>query len=170
VDDFVLPELRGERVLIRPGRPDDADALRALVEEPSVRPWWTLNEDMDAEVEWMAGQHVIEIDGEFAGWLGVAVEDDPDFRHAGLDIALTTGRQDQGHGREALRLAIRHLIDVGGHHRLTIDPSASNARAIRAYEAVGFRPVGIMRRYDRAPDGEWRDALLMDLLAEEFGP
>src|SRR3954454_24250948 len=133
MEDFVLPELRDARMLIRPGRPDDADALRALVEEPSVRRWWTRNEDMDDEVEWLARQHVIEIDGEFAGWLGVGVEDEPDYRHAGLDIALTTARQDPGHGREALRLAIRHLIDVEGHHRLTIDPAAANARAIRTY-------------------------------------
>jgi len=25
-----------------------------------------------------------------------------------------------------------------------------------------------MRRYERAPDGTWRDGLLMDLLADEF--
>src|SRR5215208_4953969 len=123
---------------------------------------------MDDEVAWLAKQHVIEVDGEFAGWLGVAVEEEPDYRHAGLDIALTTSLQDQGLGRAVLRLAIRHLTGVEGHHRLTIDPAAGNARAIRAYEAVGFRPVGVLRRYERGPDGEWRDGLLMDLLAEEF--
>jgi aminoglycoside 6'-N-acetyltransferase len=49
-----------------------------------------------------------------------------------------------------------------------IDPAADNAAAIRAYEKVGFRPVGVMRKYWRAPDGEWRDGLLLDLLAEEL--
>jgi aminoglycoside 6'-N-acetyltransferase len=57
---------------------------------------------------------------------------------------------------------------VRGHHRLTIDPAAANARAIRAYRAIGFRDVGVMRRYERGPDGEWRDALLMDMLAGEL--
>jgi RimJ/RimL family protein N-acetyltransferase len=33
---------------------------------------------------------------------------------------------------------------------------------------VGFRPVGVMRQYEQAPDGTWRDGLLMDLLAEEY--
>jgi aminoglycoside 6'-N-acetyltransferase len=168
VDDFLLPELRGERITIRPGRTEDREALWALVHEPSVRPWWTLNEDMEDEVAWLASQHVIEVDGEFAGWLGVAVEHEPDYRHAGLDIALTTARQDQGYGREALRLAIRHLIDVEGHHRFTIDPALANTRAIRTYEAVGFRPIGVQRKVERGPDGEWRDGLLMDLLAEEL--
>jgi aminoglycoside 6'-N-acetyltransferase len=55
-----------------------------------------------------------------------------------------------------------------GHHRLTIDPAAANRNAIRAYESVGFKPVGLMRKYERGRDGTWHDGLLMDLLAEEF--
>ena len=51
---------------------------------------------------------------------------------------------------------------------MTIDPAAANTRAIRAYEKIGFRPVGVMRQYERAPDGTWRDGLLMDLLAGEL--
>jgi aminoglycoside 6'-N-acetyltransferase len=50
----------------------------------------------------------------------------------------------------------------------TIDPAAANEWAIRAYESVGFRRVGVMRQYWRGPDGAWRDGLLMDLLAEEL--
>jgi aminoglycoside 6'-N-acetyltransferase len=33
---------------------------------------------------------------------------------------------------------------------------------------VGFKSVGIMRKYERGPDGSWHDSLLMDLLADEF--
>jgi aminoglycoside 6'-N-acetyltransferase len=62
----------------------------------------------------------------------------------------------------------RWLIEARGHHRLTIDPAAGNARAIRAYERVGFRPVGVMRRYEGDLDGTWHDGLLMDLLAGEL--
>jgi aminoglycoside 6'-N-acetyltransferase len=65
---------------------------------------------------------------------------------------------------------VRYLIDERGHHRLTIDPAADNAEAIRAYEKVGFRPVGVLREYWRAPGGAWRDGLLMDLLASELDP
>ena len=67
-----------------------------------------------------------------------------------------------------MRLAIDHMIEAHGHHRFTIDPSAANERPIRTYSALGFKPVGLMRRYERAPDGTWRDGLLMDLLAEEY--
>lgn len=68
-----------------------------------------------------------------------------------------------------LRADVVTLRPLRGHHRLTIDPACGNAGAIRAYEAVGFRPVGTMRRYERGADGSWHDNLLMDLLREEFG-
>jgi aminoglycoside 6'-N-acetyltransferase len=62
----------------------------------------------------------------------------------------------------------RYLFDERGHHRLTIDPAVSNEAAIRAYERVGCRPVGVMRQYERGPDGAWRDGLLMDMLRDDF--
>ncbi|HEV2141047.1 MAG TPA: GNAT family protein, partial [Candidatus Dormibacteraeota bacterium] len=76
--------------------------------------------------------------------------------------------QGKGHGTDAIRTLARYLIDVRGHHRLTIDPAAHNMRAIKAYQRVGFKPVGLMRRYERGPSGEWHDGLLMDMLAEEL--
>ena len=57
-----------------------------------------------------------------------------------------------------------------GHHRLIIDPAVANERAIATYASLGFKPVGVMRRYERGPDGTWHDGLLMDLLADELSP
>jgi len=60
------------------------------------------------------------------------------------------------------------LVAGHGHHRLVIDPAADDVAAIRSYGKVGFRPVGIMRRYERDVDGTWHDNLLMDLLVDEL--
>ncbi len=49
-----------------------------------------------------------------------------------------------------------------------IDPSATNAAAIRCYTAAGVTPVGVMRRDERGTDGTFHDGLLLELLAEEF--
>ena len=73
----------------------------------------------------------------------------------------------RGIGEDAVRTLAVHLVDDVGHHRLVIDPAADNEAAIRCYAKVGFRPVGVMRRYEQGPDGTWHDGLLMDLLAEE---
>ena len=164
--------MRGERVVLRPATEDDLDAIVDLLGEPEVARWWG---DYDAERvrrdhldDEESETYAIEAGGRFAGILLAYEEPEPDYRHASLDISLRTELHGQGLGREALRVAVDHLVRERGHHRVTIDPAADNARAIRCYEAVGFRPVGIMRRYWRAPDGEWRDGLLMDLLADDL--
>jgi aminoglycoside 6'-N-acetyltransferase len=70
-----------------------------------------------------------------------------------------------------VRTLARHLVHDRGHHRLVIDPAADNLAAVRSYAAVGFRPVGVMRRYERDVDGGgWHDSLMMDLLAEDLPP
>ena len=47
-------------------------------------------------------------------------------------------------------------------------PAVENFAAIRCYEKVGFRPVGVMRERWRGPFGRWENVLLMDLLAREL--
>jgi aminoglycoside 6'-N-acetyltransferase len=75
----------------------------------------------------------------------------------------------RGIGRDAVRTLARHLFADLGHHRIVIDPAADNRPAIRCYESVGFRPVGVMRQYEHDVDGDgWHDGLLMDLLADEL--
>lgn len=155
--------LRGERVLLRPLAPADVPALNAIIAQPGVREWWGTDPTVDDQ-----DAFVIVVGDALAGWLGWYEETEPDYRYGGLDIFLAVEFQGHGLGPEALRLAARWLFDVRGHHRIVIDPAARNARAIAAYRALGFKPVGVMRRYERAPDGSWRDGLLMDLLADEL--
>ena len=111
---------------------------------------------------------VIEYGGRVVGAIQWAAETDPDYRHASIDIYLDPSVHGRGLGADAVRTLARHLITVEGHHRLVIDPAADNEPAIRCYGKVGFRPVGIMRRYERGPEGGWHDGLLMDLLADEL--
>ena len=82
--------------------------------------------------------------------------------------ASATAWQDQGLGTDTVRVLARYLVHERGHHRVVIDPAADNHRAVRCYEKVGFRPVGVMRRYERGADGTWHDGLLMDLLAADL--
>jgi aminoglycoside 6'-N-acetyltransferase len=156
-------------VLLRPPGERDVNRLAAIIAEPAVSRWWgehdadwVRRELVECEPGW-----VIVVDDAVAGWLQYTEETDPQYRHVGLDIFLTTALHGRGVAREAIALAIRHFIEQG-HHRFTIDPAAENQRAIRAYAALGFKPVGVMRRYERGPDGSWHDGLLMDLLADEF--
>jgi aminoglycoside 6'-N-acetyltransferase len=167
------PTLRGERVRLRPTRAADVERLLAILSEPEVRAWWGEHDAERVRADLVdpedAVAFAIEVDGELIGAVEYHEETSADYRHAGMDIFVATAWQGRGLGTEALRVLARYLVDERGHHRLTIDPAAADARAIRAYEKVGFRPVGVMRQYERGADGTWHDGLLMDLLASELG-
>jgi aminoglycoside 6'-N-acetyltransferase len=162
--------LTGPRVSLRTGTVEDVDRLVSILLEPDVARRWGTFEHADVEKQFVGDEKVfvIELGGEVVGAIQYDEEDDPMYRHAGIDIFVTTARNNQGIGTEAIGVLVRYLIDEHGHHRLTIDPAADNAAAIRAYEKVGFRRVGVMRSYERGPDGTWHDGLLMEMLADEL--
>ena len=168
--------LHGPRVLIRPGTDADASVLFAIRAEPEVARWWRTPEPVDQIARELQGaddaedstQFVVEVDGALVGLVQYGEETEPDYRHASIDIFLSARVHGRGLGTETVAVLAAYLIDERGHHRITIDPAADNAVAIRAYAKVGFRPVGVMRRYERDEAGVWRDGLLMDLLAEEL--
>ncbi len=148
---------------------DDLDRVSTIRHEPEVERRWGILEEGELE-EFLQDEKtfVIEAEGAIIGAIQYDEENEPMYRHASIDIFLTTSRHGEGLGSEAVRVLARYLIEERGHHRLTIDPAADNAAAIRAYEKVGFRPVGVMRSYERGPDGTWHDGLLMELLADDL--
>jgi aminoglycoside 6'-N-acetyltransferase len=160
--------LHGPRVRLVPVAPEHRERLRELRLEPEVRRWW-----QDPEDDWPAPEpntvgYTVMVDGEIAGFAEWYEEPEPMFRHAGVDLFLDPALHGQGLGTEVVRVLCAHLIDDHGFHRLVIDPEAENAVAIACYRKVGFRPVGVMRRYSRDRFGVWKDGLLLDLLADEF--
>lgn len=167
--------LASERLRVRAATPEDLPGFARLLAHPSVASWW--GADPLPEVTELVGGgdpnvQVVAVsrasDDEVIGMAYIGEEPDPGYRHGTLDVTLAAGAQDRGLGTELVRLLAGWMIDVRGHHRLTIDPAADNARAIACYRKVGFREVGVMRAYERRDDGRWHDGLLMDLLAHEL--
>ena len=166
-------EIKGDRVLLRSVHANDADDFEVMFTEPAVAQWWPRFNRAKIEEELLHPDddtvvYTITIDGEVAGVIQSWHEDDPDYRHAGMDIAVATRWHGTGVAVDALRTLARHLVQAEGHHRLVIDPAVDNGRAVACYQKVGFRPVGVMRRYERGADGTFHDSLLMDMLAGEL--
>ncbi len=148
-------------------------ALVRIRRTPQVYARWRGGDDMVAAVEEDfaepgATPYVIELDDRVVGWIQWSAEEEPDYRHATIDIYLDPAVHGRGVGADAVRTLVIHLVRAHGHHRIEIDPAADNIAAIRCYSKVGFRPIGIRRASERGNDGHWHDALLMDLLAEDI--
>jgi RimJ/RimL family protein N-acetyltransferase len=154
-------------VTLTPLAAGDAEALRAIRREPSIAYWWDeLEPDFPFE-EPESTRFTIRHHGEIAGMVQYGEELEPKYRHASIDIFVAPAHQGQGVCTEAVRQMVQHLIEERGHHRITIDPAASNAAAIGCYTKAGFIPVGVMRLAERDADGTgWHDALMMELVVE----
>lgn len=143
---------------------DEAELIR-IHETPEVMRWWDAPAPGFPWDEPESTRFTIEVDGAVAGLIQFWEEPEPRYRHASIDLFLDPALHGRGLGTEAVRRVVRHLVDQLGHHRITIDPAAANAAAIRAYEKAGFRAVGVMRGYERDAGGDgWHDGLLMELL------
>ncbi len=168
-----MTSLRGTEVTLRPATAADVPELTRIRSTKEVLVRWRGGEDIAAAVaddlaEPGTETFAVEHGGKVIGAIQWSAEDEPDYEHAGIDIYIDPAVHGRGLGSDAVRTLARHLLFERGHHRLVIDPAADNEAAIRCYGKVGFKPVGIMRRYERGLDGEWHDGLLMDLLPEEL--
>lgn len=168
VDDTI--ELRGRRVIVRTTLPSDRDALVAIRSTEEVRRRWhgdDLQAEFDAEFldRDLHRFTIIDPNDRIVGLVQYGEELDPEYRHASVDIYIDPAVHRQGRATDAIHTIVDYLFDVCGHHRVTIDPAADNDAAIACYSKVGFRPVGVMRSYERREDGGWADGLLMDMLA-----
>lgn len=164
--------IRTERLLLREAEEADLPSLVAILREPDVARWWPGFDETEARLAFFGREDVtvlaIEHQGRPIGAIQIYEQQDPSYRHAGVDLFVASEWQGKGLGGEAVRGVARHLFRSGGHHRIVIDPAAANLRAIRAYERVGFRQVGVMRQYERGTDGQWHDGVMMELLKDDL--
>jgi RimJ/RimL family protein N-acetyltransferase len=73
----------------------------------------------------------------------------------------------KGYGTDAMRVILRFAFHELNLDRLWLTVIASNARAIRTYEKVGFRHEGALRKAVYR-DGERCDMLVMGILRDEW--
>jgi RimJ/RimL family protein N-acetyltransferase len=154
------------RLELRPLAPGDEEELLRIHRTAEVARWWDQPEAAFPWDEPDSTRFTILVDGQIAGLIQYWEEREPRYRHAGIDLFLDPSLHGRGLGTEAVARVVDHLISERGHHRITIDPALANGAAIRCYEKVGFRAVGVMRQAERDPGGEgWHDCLLMELVS-----
>lgn len=169
--EYAGPNLHGKRIVLVPVAAEHVPDLRRILHTPEVQLRWG---DEAESPHWpfddpCATRFAVVLDKAVIGMVQYSEEKEPAYRHASIDIFLDPVVHGRNLGRNAVGTLARHLVHDRGHHRLVIDPAVDNEPAIRCYSAVGFRPVRVMRRYERDSDGAgWHDTLLMDLLAEEL--
>ncbi|CAG7602465.1 GNAT family N-acetyltransferase [Leucobacter soli] len=164
------PLLQGPLVTLRDPEEDDLPSILAVLEEPEVSFWWV---GFDADrvrrefIDHPETTRLIEVEGQAVGVLIVLRGEDPEYPTTVMHIFLSTAFRGRRIGEEAMALAIRHEFSAGVT-RITLDPNVKNHGAIRSYERLGFKPIGILRDYQVRPGGALEDALFLDLTRGDY--
>jgi acetoin utilization deacetylase AcuC-like enzyme/RimJ/RimL family protein N-acetyltransferase len=153
---------------LRPLAIGDEDELIRIHRTPEVSRWWDQPADGFPWEEPESTRFVIEVEGRVVGLIQFSEEHEPKYRQASIDLFLDPDLHGRGIGSAAVGRLASELFERRRHHRITIDPAAANAAAIRAYEKAGFRRVGVLRSAERDGDGRgWHDSVMMELVGDE---
>lgn len=141
--------IRTPRLVLRPLRPSDGPALRALGRRRPLLIGTTL---------------AITLRGAVIGAVGVvlSVRD----QHAELGYWLGTRYRDRGYATEAARAIVRWAFRRWKLRRIYAQVLEGNLASIRVLEKVGFLREGVRRKHIRKA-GRWYDAHQFGLLREE---
>lgn len=160
-------DLISERLRLHEAKVADLPRLREIIQAPGTAEWWGVYGGSGDDEVLLEGW-TVRAEERIIGWIGAEEEPSERFASVQLDIMIAPEEHGKGYGPETLRTVIDHFA-ARGHHRFTIDPAVTNERAIKVYESVGFKRIGIARQYERlSEDGEWLDGLLMDLIVEDL--
>jgi RimJ/RimL family protein N-acetyltransferase len=143
----------------RPRFPSTAEAARTHIE--SRNPWQrgTVNDHADFVFGPMGASQPCGIAGLFGiDWLN---------RHAEFGITIGAAHWNRGYGREVAARMLEYAFEELNLRRVELQVFASNERAIKTYQAVGFVHEGTRRQADSI-DGRWEDVLLMAVLLDEW--
>lgn len=73
-----------------------------------------------------------------------------------------------GLGHPFLRAVLHEMFDARVAHRLGLDVTIDNTRALRFFETAGFVREGVWRECWRRPSGDWVDCVFLSMLAREW--
>lgn len=149
--------------MIRTAKPQDTEFIRALWLHADNRAFLDPPAD-DAVEAAIAGGDILlwQDDGQPAGFT-VIVEWLP--RVLGLREFAVSRR---GLGRPFLEAVLTEVFTRRNAHRLGLDCTADNDRALRFFTAAGFQREGVWRECWQRPDGAWVDCIFMAMLAREW--
>lgn len=180
----LFDQLEGERVIVRPYRDSDAEALFEAVGESRehIRPWlpfadahqkieetrdwiihtqakWLLREDMNLSI-WEKAS------GRYLGGLGLHARD-WDIRYFEIGYWLRVSAAGHGFVTEAARLLTHFALTSLQANRLEIRCDERNKRSAGVALRLGYTQEGRFRNQGRATDGTLRTTLIFALTPED---
>lgn len=172
-----IRKLVGERCYLSPIDLDDAPKYAEWLNDMEISRNLTL---VTAQVSVHGEREALErlskehnyaiVDGASDELIGNCGLMDLDPLNRSAELGIFIGRRDflgRGYGREALSLLLDYAFSFLNLENIMLRVYDFNERAIRCYEAVGFRRIGVRREALRR-ERTSHDEILMDILPSDF--
>jgi RimJ/RimL family protein N-acetyltransferase len=178
-ENMKTPFLIGERIYFRPLEREDAPQVQEFINDPEVttgllihRPVSRTEEEAfiasrDKDEKNIVVAVVLKDGDRLIGTLGLRLGENKDRK---ANFGINIGAKDlwnQGYGTEATKLIVRYGFETLNLNRIELTVYEYNARAIRAYEKVGFSREGVMRQATYKLGRYW-DIINMGILRAEW--
>jgi RimJ/RimL family protein N-acetyltransferase len=172
----------GKRIRLRAIEHSDLARYHEWLNDPDVAEglWHYLPLSMDDEEAWF--EQMRQQDAEQRP-LAIEVREEGDWRLVGnvglmdlrsanrsAELGIFIGNKslwDKGYGTEAVELMLRHAFDTLNLNRVFLRVFATNERARRCYQKVGFVPEGTLRQAVFR-HGRYVDMHIMSILRHEW--
>lgn len=159
-------EIVTARLTLRSARPDDLEAMHAVLSNPRATRWWSTppHDSLEQTAAWLDSMiasgpdhpdFVIELDGLVIGKAGF-------WRLPDVGYILHPDHWGQGFAGEAVGAAIDQVFATRDLDDLTADVDPDNAASIRLLERLGFVKTGFAERTWNI-GGEWKNSLYYGL-------
>ena len=169
------PRLESARLVLRPDKPEDADALHPTMADERLMTWWSRAphatiEDTRADLahpsdDWRRWMITMKGDDTAIGF--VAMGEKRQGRVSEVGYLLARAHWGRGIAREAVERVIDHVFLTENQRRIFADTDPDNRASRALLERMGFVLEGTLR-------GEWethigvRDSVIYGLLKEEW--
>ena len=81
---------------------------------------------------------------------------------------LAVAQSGQGHGSAFLTALLQYLFAERGAHRVSLDTTVDNERALSLFRKIGFVQEGVYRQCWQRIDGNWVDCPHFSFLSHEW--
>ena len=176
--DLPTEVVRTERLVLRPYRPDDAEAVHRACQDADIQRWlrvpspyteadavqFVTETTVQARAEGQGLLTAVEADGEFVGSAGLHLT--PGALGPGVGYWMAPWARGRGYAAEAAHALAEWGLGLGAprvHLLADVRNAASQAAAVRA----GFVREGVVRSCLDYRDGTRGDAALFSRLAED---
>lgn len=175
--------IQEENVRLRAIEREDIPRFLRWMNDREVTQFLLINSPLSKSMEEKWFERQLEIPPHEGQVLAIEVRVGDDWLHIGnsglhdvqsvdrnAEFGIVIGEKEywnRGYGRIATRLTLQHGFDDLNLHRIYLYAFATNPRAVKTYEAAGFKLEGVLRQAVYK-NGAYLDLIAMSILQPEW--